>query len=183
MAQTRRVTSYRPRRDRLPLDAEALERLALAYAGRYATSRDSLRRYLLRKLRECGWAGSGEPPDGAIANRFVELGYVDDREVAEARGRSLARRGYGARRLAGTLDALGIAEEDAAPALAIATEDGWDIAMRFAERRRFGPFATVSADEAGRRRAFAAMMRAGHRPDHARKIIAAAPGVVPLRDE
>lgn len=181
------MTSRRPPRDppkdRPPLDLPALERLALAYAGRYATSREGLRRYLVRKLRERGWAGPGEPPDAEIADRFVTLGYVDDRGLAEARGRSLARRGYGARRLAGTLGALGIGESDAAPAIAIATEDGWDIALRFAERRHFGPFAKAPADEAGRRRAFAAMMRAGHRPDHARKIIAAPPGTVPVRDE
>ncbi len=167
----------------MPLDAEALERLALGYVGRYATSRAGLRRYLRRKLAERGWAGDAPPDDEAITARFAALGYVDDRAVAEARGRSLARRGYGARRLEGALGVLGIGGADAGPALDAARESGWDIALRFAERRRIGPFASRPADEVDRRRAFAAMIRAGHRPDVARKIIAAPPGVVPDRDE
>ncbi len=167
----------------MPLDPQALERLALAYVGRYATSRAGLRRYLGRKLAERGWAGDA-PPDGeGIADRFAALGYVDDRAIAEARGRSLARRGLGARRLAGALGALGIDGADAATALAAAGEGAWETALRFAERRRIGPFARQPADEPSRRRALAAMIRAGHRPDLARKIIAAAPGNVPDRDE
>ncbi len=167
----------------MPLDADGLERLALAYVGRYATSRGGLRRYLRRKLAERGWADAAPPDDAALADRFAALGYVDDRAVAEAHGRALARRGHGARRLAGALGALGIAEGDAAVALADAQAGAWDTALRFAERRRIGPFAAQPADEAGRRRAFAAMIRAGHRPDVASKIITAPPGLVPDRDE
>jgi regulatory protein len=177
------VSAPRRPHDRPPLGAEALERLALAYAGRYATSRAGLARYLLRKIRERGW-GEEEPPQPEdIAERFATLGYVDDKGLAEARGRSLARRGLGARRLAGALGALGIAAPDAAEALTIADAAAWDTALRYAERRRIGPFARAVPDEAGRRRFFAAMIRAGHSSQLARKIIAALPGVVPLRDE
>jgi regulatory protein len=174
-----------PRRpyDRPLLDVEALERLALAYAGRYATSRAGLARYLLRKVRERGWGGETPPQLEDLAERFAARGYVDDKGLAEARGRSLARRGLGVRRLAGTLGALGIAASEAADALAIADAAAWDTALRYAERRRIGPFAQSVPDAAGRRRFFAAMMRAGHSSEHARKIIAALPGVVPLRDE
>jgi regulatory protein len=177
------VTSHSPPPDRPPLDRQALERLALAYVARYATSRAGLRRYLRRKLAERGWAGEAPPDEEGVAERFAELGYVDDRVIAEARGRSLKRRGYGAGRLAGALGGLGIAAGDAEPVLAAAREAAWETALRFAERRRFGPFATLPVDEAGRRRALAAMIRAGHSPDVARKIIAAAPGFVPHRDE
>ncbi|HYZ48955.1 MAG TPA: RecX family transcriptional regulator, partial [Sphingomonas sp.] len=40
-----------------PLDAPALERFALRYVERYATTRARLADYLSRKLRERGWAG------------------------------------------------------------------------------------------------------------------------------
>jgi regulatory protein len=177
------VTLRRPPCARPALDSAALERLALHYAGRYATSRARLRDYLRRKLTERGWAGGSEPPVDAIVARFAELGYVDDRALAEARGRALASRGYGKRRLGAALGALGIAEEDGREARRQADADAWDTALRFARRRRFGPFAEHVFDHAARQRAFGAMMRAGHAPDHARRILAAAPGTVPSRDD
>lgn len=177
------MTERRQRSDRPGLDAAALERLALAYVGRYATSRDGLRRYLLRKLAERGWTEASPPAVEALAERFVALGYVDDAGLAEARGRALARRGYGARRLGQALDRLGIAVGDRDAAMAEAADGAWDVALRYAERRRLGPFAAAAPDERGRRNAIAAMLRAGHSLDHARKIIGAAPGHVPDRSE
>ncbi|WP_026359435.1 regulatory protein RecX [Sphingomonas sp. PR090111-T3T-6A] len=174
-------------RNRPPLDLDGLERLALAYVSRFATSRARLRDYLCRKLDERGWAG-GEGENGTeavttLVERFARLGYVDDRALAEARARSLARKGYGARRLSGALDALGIAGEDAASARQQAEEGAWEAALRFAERRRIGPFAASVPDEAGRRRAFAAMMRAGHSLDCVKRILESAPGDVPTWDD
>ena len=175
--------TFRRRNDaRPPLDAAALERLALAYVGRYATSRARLGDYLRRKIAERGWDGEGAPPTDAIVSRFAELGYVDDRAMAEARGRSLAARGYGARRLTQALGILGISEDDGEGARRQAGEDAWATALRFAERRRLGPYAREQADERGRRRAFGAMIRAGHAPEHVRRILDAAPGDVPDED-
>ena len=42
----------RRRRERPPLDAEKLRELALAYVGRFATTRARLSTYLERKIRE-----------------------------------------------------------------------------------------------------------------------------------
>jgi len=179
VAQTWRVTFRRRNDARPPLDSAALERLALAYAGRYATSRAKLAEYLKRKIAERGWDGQDAPPIAAIVARFAELGYVDDRTLAEARGRALAARGYGARRLGQALGALGISDADAESARLQAREDAWRTALRFAERRRFGPYAREAPDEATRRRAFGAMIRAGHAPEHVRRILDARPGDVP----
>jgi len=177
------VQSRSPPRARPALDFAALERLALGYAGRYATSRAKLADYLRRKLFERGWEGEGQPPVEAIVARFAELGYVDDRALAEARGRAFGARGYGERRLAAALGGLGIVEGDARPARERAVADAWTTALRFAERKRIGPFAAHAADEKGRRRAFGAMMRAGHSVEHARRIVGAAPGDVPQPDD
>jgi len=161
--------------------------MALAYAGRYATTRARLADYLRRKIAERGWVEDGTvATDGEVARivrRFVELGYVDDRAVAEARARSMAARGYGARRLDGVLGSLGIGEQDAEGARRDAAEGAWEAALRFAKRRRIGPFAEREVDDAGRRRAFAAMMRAGHPVDLARRILSASPGDVPSWDD
>ena len=175
--------TFRHRNDaRPPVDGAALERLALSYVGRYATSRARLSDYLRRKIAERGWGGEGAPPVEAIVSRFAELGYVDDRALAEARGRALAARGYGARRLTQALGALGISAIDAEDARLHAEEEAWRTALRFAERRRFGPYAREAPDEAARRRAFGAMIRAGHAPEHVRRILGASPGDVPDRD-
>lgn len=171
-----RPSSYRNHK---PLDGEALERLAIAYVGRFATTRAKLATYLRRKLAERGWDGEDAPPVDAIVARFADAGYIDDRGFAEARGASYTRRGYGERRLAERLRADGIKEDDAEPARRAAGENAWAAALAFARRRRIGPFAKERADQAGMRKALAAMMRAGHPFDLARRIVVAAPGDVP----
>jgi len=167
---------------RPPLDEAALEQAALRYAGRYATSRAKLKAYLERKLRERGWAGGGEPPLDALIGRMAARGYVDDRAFAAARGAALSRRGYGAGRLDAALRGAGIGADDGAEARAAAADGAWDAAMRFAERRRIGPFAAAQGDRPAREKALAAMLRAGHPPGLARRIVAARPGEVPQAD-
>lgn len=176
------VSHDRGKRVKAPLDGAGLERAALFYAGRYATTRARLRDYLRRKLRERGWAEAGEPPVDALVGRMAEMGYVDDRAFAAARGAALGRRGYGARRVDGALRAAGIGEEDGAAARQAAEDDAWTAALRFAERRRIGPFATAPGDRAAREKALGAMVRAGHSTGVARRIVDARPGEIPGAD-
>jgi regulatory protein len=175
MAQRWRVTRLPPNRNPSggkPLDRAALESLALAYLGRFATTRRKLTDYLRRKLRERGWDdATGAPPIETIVGRMAELGYVDDRAFAEARGRALGRRGYGARRIGDALQAAGVAPEDSGDARAAAEASRWESALTFARRRRIGPFASAPLDQDARRRTFAAMIRAGHEPNIVRRII------------
>ncbi|HEX8534092.1 MAG TPA: regulatory protein RecX [Allosphingosinicella sp.] len=166
---------------RPPLDSEGLQRLALFYVGRYATTGAKLRSYLTRKVRERGW--EGERPDlDAMIKRFKDLGYIDDGAFASSRAASLQRRGYGERRVAQALQAAGIGEEDAADANAQAREGALAAALRFAERRRIGPFAAVELDREARQKAFAAMMRAGHPMEVVRRVLEASPGEIPDSD-
>ncbi|WP_342454691.1 regulatory protein RecX [Sphingomonas sp. H160509] len=118
-----------------PLDAAALEQMALRYVERFATTRGRLTDYLMRKIRERGWDGGtgaalAEP--GELAQRMADLGYVDDRAFAEQRAAAMQRRGLGARRVAGAFREAGIDEGDAesvAPAIA-------DRAVRIGTRLR-----------------------------------------------
>ena len=110
---------------------------------------------------------------------MAALGYVDDRAFAGARAAALGRRGYGERRVGEALRAAGIGEEDAAEAREDAREGAWQSALRFAERRRIGPFAAAEADRDGREKALAAMLRAGHPLDLARRLAQARPGEIP----
>lgn len=169
----------RQRRPRPPLDRRQLEELALRYVGRFATSRKRLGDYLQRKLRERGWEGDEEAPVTAIVERLGALGYVDDAAFALARARSFGVRGFGPRRLAGALAQAGIDEEDAEPAMRCSSEDSGEAILRFARRRRIGPFADSPADRPTREKWLSAMVRAGHEFGLARKIADCAPGQPP----
>ncbi len=149
-------------RPRPPLDDKALEELALRYVGKYATTRAKLAGYLARKVRERGWDGSREPDFDGLASRFSELGYVDDAAFALAKSRALSSRGYGKRRVDQKLRQAGIGEEDGAAAREHAEREAVVAAMRFAERRKIGPFASRGADPRAREKAIGAMVRAGH---------------------
>lgn len=166
-----------------PLDRDGLDRIALSYAGRYAVTRAKLRAYLTRKLRERGWAEEGEPPVETLVERCAALGYVDDAAFAAARAESLSRRGYGVRRVDTALRAAGIEEADGAAARDHARAEAWHAALRFAERRRIGPFAEAFPERPLREKALAAMLRAGHPMALARRILAAQPGQIPEADE
>lgn len=176
------VSQEERRTRRAPLDGKTLEEAALRYAGRYATTRSKLATFLRRKLRERGWAGDGDPPVEPLVARMAELGYVDDRAFASARAASLGRRGYGERRVSQALRAAGIDEEDGEEARAQSRRDAHDAALRFAQRRRIGPFAAEPADLAGRQKALAALLRAGHPIGLARRLADARPGEIPEPD-
>jgi len=167
----------RARKARPPLDSARLSELALAYVGRFSTTRAKLRSYLARKLRERGWAGEREPDLERLAERFAERGYIDDSAYALAKSQSLAGRGYGKRRLVEKLRAAGVGNDDSEAAREHADSEALSAALRFAERRRLGPFATTPLhDPRDRERALAAMVRAGHSFAIAREIVALAPG-------
>ncbi|SFP73250.1 RecX family transcriptional regulator [Sphingomonas rubra] len=158
-----------------PLDAAALDRLALRYVERFATTRGKLADYLRRKVRERGWDGAAVDPD-AVAGRMVELGYVDDRAFAEARAAAMTRRGLGAARVSAALRQAHVGEEDAAAVAPALAEAAVAAALDFARRRRIGPYAAEGADRALRDKQLARMVRAGHSFALARRIVAADPG-------
>jgi len=155
-------TRSKARRAPPPLDETALRELALRYVGKYATSRAKLRAYLARKVKERGWDDAGEPDLTGLADRFAELGYIDDASFAMAKLRALGARGYGKRRLSEQLRIAGIEEADGKAASDLAASEAVATAVRFAQRRRIGPFAAASPDPRGREKAIAAMVRAGH---------------------
>lgn len=176
MAQHRKGPDDRPP----PLDTERLRALALRYVERYATSEAKLRRYLLRKLYERGWAGDAPAPVDSLIAQFADLGYVDDRAFGEARTRGLASRGFGPRRVAADLGAAGLAR-DLASELS-GTVDARAAGERFAQRRRFGPYDRAAPDPDRRRKQFAAMLRAGHAMDVVKHVLRG-PGAEAFEDE
>ena len=165
------------RRSLVPLDGKSLQQLALRYVGRFATTRAKLRAYLMRKVRERGWNGADAPDFEGLADRFVALGYIDDAAYALAKSRALTGRGFGKRRVVQALQVAGIGAEDGEAARGHADVEAVTAALRFAERRRIGPFAAAALrDPKARQKALAAMIRAGHGFGLARAIVDLSPG-------
>jgi regulatory protein len=177
------MASNKARRAIPPLDRKRLDELALRYVGRYATTRAKLRTYLARKLRERGWSEAGAPDLEALGERFAELGYVDDAAFALSKSQALAARGFGKRRLLDKLRLAGVEEEDAAAARDHADAEALEAALRFAGRRRIGPFAAAAPDPRQREKWLAAMIRAGHGFALARAIVELPPGAAVDRDD
>lgn len=166
-----------------PLDEASLREMALHYVGRFATSRTKLLAYLARKIREHGWGGEEPADPQALVDRLNDLKYVDDASYAAMKSASLARRGFGARRVAETLRADGIAESDREEADAHTASESWTTADRFARRKRIGPYALDVPDPKQREKWIAAFLRAGHSYATARKWVDAGPGEVPEVDD
>ena len=164
------------RRAPKPLTETALSELALHYVSRFATTRAKLVTYLRRKLRERGWEGAREPSVDELAERLAGLGYVDDAAFALAKAGSLSSRGYGAGRVRQALRQAGVNEEDGEPARELASERAAEAALRFARRKRIGPFALSAGDPKARDKALAAMIRAGHDFNLAKLVVNAPPG-------
>jgi regulatory protein len=166
------MSSNRHTRIRKPLDSEALNRLALHYVGRYATTCAKLTAYLRRKVGERGWVDGNTPDIDAIVHRCAELGYVDDRAFAETRAASLNRRGYGPRRIGAALQGAGISRDLTADVM---PDDASALiaAEVYAKRKRLGAFGPVHTDPKLRQRQFAAMLRAGHSFDLAKRFTSA----------
>ncbi len=171
----------RERRRRVPRKAtpERLEKAALSYLERFASSADNLRRVLMRRVersarvhgtdREAG----AEWVDGIVA-RLQRAGLVDDRVYAEGRALALFRRGASRRLIRHQLAAKGVGEDDIAAALAALEDEAPDpdlaAAAAYARRRRRGPYRAQDRAE-HRERDMAALARQGFSLDSVRAVV------------
>ena len=153
-----------------------MHELALFYVGKFATTRAKLGTYLNRKLRERGWEGDDSPDVEHLVERLAASGLIDDALYAQSKARSLTERGYGMARVRQMLRTAGIDENDGAEAQQIAAEGAAEAALKFARRRRIGPYAHKALDRPDREKALAAMVRAGHGFELARAVVNAEPG-------
>lgn len=162
------MTSSPPRRREFgprPVTPAYLERAALHYLDRYASSAENLRRVLLRKAqRRLGPEGVRPPTLEAdvaeLVARLMRTGFVDDRSFAEAKIGSLVRRGTSPGAMRQRLRAKGVPDGTVADALAGHELDELALARRHAERKRLGPY-RARPDPASRERDLASLCRAG----------------------
>ena len=161
---------------RKPLDRAGLNDLALSYVARFATSGAKLESYLQRKIRERGVVEGEDLDPHAVAQRLVELKYIDDEAYAASKAGSLLRKGYGGRRVEQALRAAGI-DEGVRGEVAPGEVELRRAVIMLARKRRFGPFGKpLTGDVEGRKlreKQIAAMVRAGHGFDAARTVVEA----------
>jgi len=159
-----------------------LQAAALAYLERFAASAEMVRRVLARRVERAARAGLTERADGAqlierVVARLVAARLIDDAGFAEARTRSLHRRGASARAIRARLATQGLSADLAQAAFAALRAESADpelaAALQLARRRRLGPFRP--ADRAAYRlRDLGVMARAGFSGEIARQVIDAA---------
>jgi regulatory protein len=160
-----------PPAERPPLAEADLRALALSYVARYATSSGKLISYLTRKLRERGWASDSPPPLDALIADFIDCGYLDDSAFAAMRAAGLKRRGFGEQRVKAALRHAGVPEDLARDVSRIDPDQALFQAVQFARRKRIGPFSQQLADQKIMTRWFGQLVRAGHPPDIAKKLL------------
>ncbi len=153
-----------------------LQRAAMAYLERYASSSEQLRRVLIRKVaNRCRLRGDDaaefrDAIDEVVA-KSLRVGLVDDARYAQARVATLRRRGGSARAIQAKLSVKGVDRQTIAAALEGEDDDEENAARAFARRRRLGPF-RVGERLAYRDKDMAAMGRAGFGFALAQRVIA-----------
>jgi regulatory protein len=148
-----------------PVTAEELRQAALGYLSRYAASTAVLRRALVRRAKRGRPFGEALSPEtealvDSVVAAAVKSRLLDDEQYAESRTSSLVRRGDSRRAIRNRLAADGLPNELVEKKLEESGADDAEAALRFARRKRLGPWRTRPVE--GRRdKDVAAMMRAG----------------------
>ena len=169
--------------NRVPaIDGALIERWALAYLGRFASSAENLRRVLLRRVRkrlpeDRDAAAAAAAVIDVLVARYRRSGLVDDAAYAAGRARARLRRGQSLRTIRAGLAAKGVGADDAEAAIDALREEGGDpdlaAACAFARRRRLGPYrrAPAEGDDALKERELGAFARAGFSRDAAKAML------------
>lgn len=163
--------------DQRDIEPELLERWALDYLGRYASSAENLRQVLRRRVRRHFPEAIKQASAliDALVARYREAGLLDDAAYATARVESLHRRGESLQAMRARLAAKGVPAADASDALSAlgATVPDPDLAAAcvFARRRRLGPYRRSAADHT---RELVAFARAGFSRRVAEAVLACA---------
>lgn len=167
------------------VDPGYLKRVALWYLERWEGSRDSVRRTLIKRVDRAVQAHGQDRGElvaqvEVVLDDLVREGFLDDRRFAESTVRRLRERGSSTRRIQAALAAKGVARSltDALlrpPEHAEGPPPERLSAIRYARRRRFGPWrrpgAPVAPDQL--RKELASMARAGFDLDVAAAVLRA----------
>jgi regulatory protein len=164
------------------LTAAVLEGAAAAYLARYASSRESLRRVLLRRVAKTARGDADATAAGralveALLARYTAAGLLDDARYADAKAAGLARAGASRFQIRGKLRQKGVARGDIDQAIE-SLDAGGESSERAAacaliRRKRLGPYRRPADRAAFRQKDLAALARAGFALDLGRRLLGA----------
>lgn len=171
-----------------PITAQRLENIALHYLQRFASSSANLTRVLMRRVERAARAADPDEAEAVrshgaalvdeLVARYLRSGLLDDVAYAEAKARSLHRRGASLRAIRHGLASRGVDAETVQAGVGSLIAESPDpdklAAIALARRRRIGPFRPPEQRPMHRTRDLAAMARAGFSYDLAVKIVDAA---------
>jgi regulatory protein len=157
-----------------------LEKAALHYLERYASSRANLRRVLMGKVERSARFHGTDREEGAQAveqllDRLARAGYLDDTAYARGRAIGLHRAGHSTTAIRMKLRQKGVDDDTAAQALETLQEEAETpelaAALRYARKRRLGPYRQEAQRQANAERDMAALARKGFSLDLARQVV------------
>jgi regulatory protein len=154
-----------------------MQRSALAYLERWPTTVAHLRTVMRRKLRRSLDHHGGDPEQAAerleaLLEKLEGAGILDDRRWVLARVDELRRRGTSSRAIQAKLAAKRAPRELVDEALRGDADHELISAIRYAQRRRIGPFHRDGARRTERReKDLGALGRQGFSWDVARRVI------------
>lgn len=170
-----KLRDKKPARPPGKIDAAYLDRAALYYLERFASSAENLKRVLKRKIDRRAKARGEvaaqfynliEP----LVERYAASGLINDGVYAQGQVASLRRRGGSKRMIAAKLNAKGIRGEVLMDALQQDETDELEAARNYARRRKLGPWRSKNVDEY-RDKDLAALARAGFSFAHAKAAL------------
>jgi len=174
----------KPRKRKGPRKATAksLENAALHYLERFATSRENLRRVLMRRVERSVRHHGTDRDEGArfiddIIAKLEGLGLLDDRAYSEMRVRGLRRRGQSSRAVRASLMQKGVDSATIDDTLDTEEDDEGTgdpeltAAITLARKRRLGPYRPEEARKDNREKDLATLARAGFSYDMALRVV------------
>jgi regulatory protein len=169
------------RRGPKPVTPAHLEKVALYYLERFASSSANLRRVLIRKVKRSAAAHGTDAEEGEnlvdeIIARYLAAGLLDDRTYAEHKAMSLRLRGASSVGIRGKLAVKGVEPELIVETLSQLDQEKRDgelaAAAALVRRRRLGPYRAAATRSAFYRRDLAILARAGFGFEVARRVVA-----------
>ncbi len=174
------MKEYKPKK----VSKTYLRNAALYYLSRFSSTEAHLEKILINKVRKRSQENTvSEEQRRWIAEVIADCardGLVDDQSYANAKARSLHRKGWSIWRITAALRQKGVDEQKGLTAIEGLESINPDLeaAIIFARKRRLGPFSKNKSENTGPsalgQKAFAAFSRAGFAYDIAKKILRAA---------
>lgn len=156
-----------------------LQNIALYYLERFETSADNLRQVLKRRVFDY----ARQTPDFDVAEaeqwiediveKMVRLGYINDNRYAEFKIDGYLNAGKPERYIRQKMMQKGIGEDIVDEVLQNREFDEKEMALRFAQKKKIGPWRTDEENrKLNRQKDLAALVRAGFGYDIAQQILA-----------